>query len=391
MKAESRVLEALARLYEKSQAGRTGLGELDFQPELEPLLKAAGCDEGDVRELAERELHGLDGDLLTLQLSNRRAKGDILKVRLPLANEAALYRRLGRPSPTEVRAKWSALFHEAMNWPVPATFAGEWKCFCLRGVVNAVHWENMSSFRREDLGAGRGLLNLITRLLAWRFEKYFVREVSCRICGDSKRLERQRGVLERLLAEATNGRIANFAALGILDTPKHVLVVGPLRLRFPDSVLDIGGLRDGASLSEADIERAEIECPSTRCITVENKTSFHQRAIQNQNALHIHTSYPGAATVALLRKLPRTMEFYHSGDTDPAGFDILRDLRASTGLPICSLGMDFVECADSPPLTAEEANLLENLMSDPRLREERPALHAMLTSKRKGVFEQEHR
>ena len=51
MKAPNRVLEALARLYEKSKAGRTGLGELDFQPQfgsqLDLFLKeaqAAGVD-----------------------------------------------------------------------------------------------------------------------------------------------------------------------------------------------------------------------------------------------------------------------------------------------------------------------------------------------------------
>jgi hypothetical protein len=164
-----------------------------------------------------------------------------------------------------------------------------------------------------------------------------------------------------------------------------------MRLRFPEAVQDVRHHgADGTSISESNIARAGIECLATRCVTVENKTSLHQRALQTPDVLHIHTSYPGAAALALLRKLPRSMEFLHSGDTDPAGFDILRDLRQSTGLPIRPLGMDFVECADSPPLTAEETTLLENLMDDPLLLEERPALHAMLTNKCKGVFEQEH-
>ena len=392
MKAPSQVLEALARLYEKSKAGRTGLGELDFQPKFEDVLKEAGCAEGDARELADRELHALDGDLLTLEFAQRRTRNDIFKVRLPLANEAALYWQLGRPSPTEMRAQWSALFREAANWPVQEALAEEWKRFCLRGATNAVQWQGMGDFRREELEAGRELLNLVTKLLAWSQRVHFVRAVSCRICGDSKRLERQRGVLERLLSEATNGRIASFAALGILDTPKHVLVAGPLRLRFADEVQDIRHHgADGTSVSETVIERAEIECSSARCVTVENKTSFHQHAVQHPGDLHIHTSYPGAATLALLRKLPRTLEFLHSGDTDPAGFDILRDLRQSTALPIRSLAMDAAPAHVGPELTPEEITLLQNLLADPLMRDERPALQALLASKRKGAFEQEHR
>ncbi len=391
MKTQGRVLDALARLYERSNAGRTGLGELDFQPKFEDVLEEAGCTEGDARELAERELRALGGDLLTLEFAHRRTPNDVFKVRLPLANEAALYRRLGRPSPTEMRAKWAALFQEATNWPVPEAWAGEWKSFCLRGASNAVHWQSMGDFRREELEAGRELLNLVTKLLAWSHRDHFIRAVSCRLCGDSKRLERRRGIFERLLAEATNGRIASFAALGILDTPKHVLVAGPLRLRFADYTLDLGQLRDGASLSEADLERAEVECAAARCVTVENKTSFHQRAVQHPGDLHLHTSYPGAATLALLRKLPRTMEFLHSGDTDPAGFDILRDLRQSTGLSIRSIGMNATPVATGPPLTPEEIKLLQNLIDDPLMSDERSLLRAMLDSKRKGAFEQEHR
>lgn len=391
MKAPSQVLEALARLYEKSKAGRTGLGELDFQPKFEDVLKEAGCAEGDARELADRELHALDGDLLTLEFAHRRTRNDIFKVRLPLANETALYRRLGRPSPTEMRAQWLALFQEAANWQVPENFRDDWKSFCLRRSVQAVHWKNMSGFRREELAAGRDLLNLVTKLLAWPHRDHFVRAVSCRICGQSKRLEQQRGILDSLLSEATNGRITSFAVLGILDTPKHVLVAGPLRLRFADEVQDIRHHgANGTSLSESVIERAEIECSATRCVTVENKTSFHQRALQHPGDLHLHTSYPGAATLALLRKLPRTMDLLHSGDTDPAGFDILRDLRQSTGLPIRSLAMDVAATDVGPQLTHEEIRLLQSLIDDPLLLTERPALQTLLDCKHKGTFEQEH-
>ncbi|NBV24499.1 MAG: hypothetical protein EBS05_21595 [Proteobacteria bacterium] len=285
-----------------------------------------------------------------------------------------------------------ALFQEAMDWAVPESLFEAWRNFCRRGISNSVHWQNMRDFRRDDLESGRDLLILVTKLMAWRQPDHFVRAVSCQLCADSKRLLGQRGLLERLLSEATNGRVKNFGDLGILDMPTHVLVAGPLRLRFPERVLDLGSLREGSSFSEADIARAVIECPATRCVTVENKTSFHQRAVLHPEDLHIHTSYPGSAVLVLLGKLPRTMDFFHAGDTDPAGFDILRDLRHSARLPIRSLGMEVASCVDGPLLSPGELRLLETLVQNPDLVEERPALEMMLVSKRKQrAFEQEHR
>ena len=391
-RAATAVLEALARCYEESKVGQTGEGSRDVQPTLEALLAAAGCSEGDARELAERQLREVAAlGLLQLELAHRRDRNHIHKVRLSSANETAFYRHLGRLSPKEVRAQWSALFNEASEWAVGAEFVKPWMAFCQRRETSALVWQDMSEFRRAESDAGRETLQLVARLLCWREPEQFVRVASCRLCGDSKRLERQRATLEKLLGAASGGRIRKFADLRILDTPRHVLVAGPLRLRFADHTTDLSQLRDGAAISEADVERAEIDCATARCVTVENKTSFHQRTLQNPGDLHLLTSYPNAATLTLLRKLPRTLEFLHFGDSDPAGFDILRELREVTGLPIRSCGMEFDSSVSGKPLTAEEIRLLEGLRTNPSLEPERAAIEAMLRCGHKGVFEQENR
>ena len=389
---KSAVLEALALCYEESKTGQTGAGVRDVQPTLESLLTAADCSEGDARELAERQLQEAAVlGLLRLEPAHSRDRRHTHKVRLSPANEAPFYRYLGRPSPTEIRAQWAALFQEAGGWNVAPEFAESWKSFCQSRAASALTWQDMKEFRRAESEAGRETLQLVTRLLGWREPEQFVRLASCRLCGDSKRLERQRGTLEKLLIAASAGRIRTFANINILETPRHVLVAGPLRLRFDDHTVDLSQLRDGAAISETDVERAAIECAAARCITVENKTSFHQHALQNPGELHLHTSYPNAATLALLRKLPRTLEFLHFGDSDPAGFDILRELRETSGHPVRSEGMDFHPSASGKPLTAEELRLLDKLRIHPLLAAERAALEAMLSSGQKGAFEQEHR
>ena len=46
------------------------------------------------------------------------------------------------------------------------------------------------------------------------------------------------------------------------------------------------------------------------------------------------------------------LEFFHHGDTDPAGFDILRDLRHQTGITIHANHMRHADDAASVPLSA---------------------------------------
>ena len=117
-----------------------------------------------------------------------------------------------------------------------------------------------------------------------------------------------------------------------MPNPRFVLLSGPLRLLLNGEWLDLGRLHGSFRLAQEDIERAkEITTTARRCLTVENETSFHELAKLRSGELLLQTSYPGSGTLALLRRLPATLEFWHFGDSDAAGFDILRDLRAKSG------------------------------------------------------------
>jgi hypothetical protein len=90
-----------------------------------------------------------------------------------------------------------------------------------------------------------------------------------------------------------------------------------------------------------DIQRAdEVATIARRCLTVENETSFEELAKLRSGELLVQTSYPGSGTLALVHRLPVTMEFWHFGDSDEAGFDILRVLRDKSGRDIESLHME---------------------------------------------------
>jgi hypothetical protein len=349
----SPALKALALLYSRSLAGRKGSGQLDFQPELKAVLRAADSEDGDARAQALHDLNTAEADGL-LELEHHRRDPDIIiKVRVPLANEAALFARIGEPSPTNRRQALANQFAKAAALDLPEEWRAGWISFCERKAQAALSGDEIAPFERDDLVANEEMLALAAKLLAWRGES-LIRFASCVLCGSSKRLEelagmdkegelrgKLRGKLGRLLEDITSGKIRTLDDLGIIPNPRFVLLSGPLKLRLDGQWLDLGGLRGAFRLALEDIERAEeIATTAHRCLTIENETSFHELAKLQSGELLIQTSYPGSGTLRLLGRLPADVEFWHFGDSDEAGFDILRVLREKSGRDFRPLHME---------------------------------------------------
>lgn len=166
MKAGSPVLRALARLYGESKAGRTGAGQRDFLVDFKKLLAAAGCEDGDDREAAVRQLRELDGKLLRLE-GPRRDADIIHQVRLPLANESSLFELLGAPSPAECRQRLAQQFSGAAHAVVPDRWREPWQKYCAALQQAAIQGAAIAPFSRDDLPTNCELLALVPKLLAW--------------------------------------------------------------------------------------------------------------------------------------------------------------------------------------------------------------------------------
>lgn len=140
-----------------------------------------------------------------------------------------------------------------------------------------------------------------------------------------------------------------------------------------------------------DVTRAEeITSSALRCITVENETSFHELAKLQSGELLVQTSYPGTATRELLRRLAGVQEFWHFGDSDPNGFDILRVLREQTKRTFRPLHMRFRAIPKAQALTPEQRKLIQTLLDSPDLHPvEMAELAKMLSANSLGRFEQE--
>ncbi len=383
------ILRYLAERYEHSKAGRTGDSKTPLTFDYEEFLAEAGCATGEKRVVAEQELSRADRAGILQRVAHRRDPHLFLRLRFSSQSEPQLYDLIGQPPPRTRREALAAQFAVAAATTLPDRWQSKWRAWCERMAEAVRTGGSIAPLCREDTAETTELLALLPRLLAWEGES-LIRFVSCVLCGDSKRLGELSGKIGQILADLSHDEISGLEALGILETPRTVLLHGPVRLCRDGQWVDLNVLSGPVRLSEDDVAKAEaLDTSATRCLTVENETTFHELAKLRSGVLLICTSFPGSATRALLQRLPNSLESWHFGDTDPAGFEILRNLRERTGKPFKSLHMHFRADPDSPRLTTGEKRTLQRLADCPLMREERDALRAILSAGHKGRFEQE--
>jgi hypothetical protein len=382
------VLLALAETYRRSKAGREG-ATADFLADFRDLLTAAASADGEARVRAVEDLRRAEHESGGLLVLDRHARDSniIYKVRLRPAGERWLFECLGQAAPATQRrglAEW--LRAEAA--PSAAPHPG-WQAWLLDLAERAAAGKSVLPLERDDPAFNAELLRVSAAVLTWPGES-LVRYASAVICGDSKRLQTLEARLLPALRAITGEANTSLESFRILQTPRRVLLHGPLMLELPGGSLDLGLLGGPAAISAIDLAAASaIHCAGRACLTVENESVFHELAKRNPGILLVHTSFPGAATRHLLRHLPATLPCHHFGDTDPAGFDILRDLREKTRRSIQPLGMHFRPDPTAPPLTASERNTLHRLLAAPGMADVHAELQAMLDHGTKGAFEQE--
>ena len=369
-------LRVLAARYRASKAGRTGASAGDFTLDYKELRQIGGtAAQIEAEELLRRAAAG-SGGLLQLETHPRDASLIHLIRLLRDGGEEWLFRQLGEPSPTHERTILAALFDSFLGSNLPEAW-----------LANLSHQArtggSIEPFKRDDLEGNRELLTVLSRVLDWKGES-LIRFASCVICSDSKKLERLQSRLEAALRQI-NGK--TLEDLGLLEKPRQVLLHGPLRL----DGLDLASLRGAVTISETDIHQAQsVTCSAIRILTIENETTFLELVKLNRgDTLLIQTSYPNRAFPSLLTRLPSDVPCFHFGDTDPAGFDILSNIRERTGRPFQPLHMRFRPRDDAPALTAEETKVLARLLADPSMTDCYSELHAMREAENRGDFEQE--
>lgn len=392
----SPVLGTLADLYAGSTAGKTGIATRAFGEPFHRLLRRAKATSGAALSLANTDLMAAESaGALTIE-RNRRSH-DPERVRVSPANEAILFELLGRMSPTAQRIAWAELFETAAKLTVPLEHEANWLELCRRRAREVLLGTGVAPFRWEYRRRAEAQLRIVAELLNWS-RPCFVRTASAQLSGSSKYFEQCLATLESLLAEASGGRLQSLRDLKIEPNPTKVRFHGAIRLRLHGMEKDYVGFHGESALSELDLAAADaIELGVPRCVTIENATTFHELCRLSCDDLLVFTSYPNQATVDFLKRLPDETQLWHWGDSDPWGFDVLRDMRKKTGRAIKPLHMRFGRWAETLPaetrarraLTPLDRGRLAYLLTNDAMLDVREELQQMDATGTTGDFEQE--
>jgi hypothetical protein len=136
-------------------------------------------------------------------------------------------------------------------------------------------------------------------------------------------------------------------------------------------------------------------CPQSHTLqavlTVENQTSYTDLLLVRPQALLLVfcNGFPQLALIQFLRRLRAAypaLPFWHWGDLDAGGLDILRHLRSQLGsIRPCAMDQQTWEryASAARPLAAGDADHLKRLLSEPLLSDCTPVINSLLRTQRK--------
>jgi len=355
------ILKAIARIYEKSASGRH-CSTRDYTIDYEKFLRSAKIADGDEREMAERELREAETKSNGLFQVDRHPRSRIAE-RLRLSangGEAWLFEQIGETSPTQKRAKLANDFQEMATAMVPERWQQSWLDWFDQLSRTALIGGNVHPFRNDDYEGNQALTDAIKGVLCWQGAS-LIRYASTAILGDSKQLGKMEARLRPALAAITGSdALEDF---GILQKPRFVMFHGPLEIRFGDKSNDFSIFGGPIALSETNFSNnCEFITTAPLCLTIENEDTFHELTASNPGILLVLTSYAGSAVRRFIDLLPQYMRFLHFGDSDPAGSDILRDLREKSGRDIHPLLIPDIAIQKHRPLMDSDHKMLKRLL-----------------------------
>lgn len=227
-------------------------------------------------------------------------------------------------------------------------------------------------FYEHDAKDYRDLLRLVAAALM-NEQEIFIRTLSIRLFGDSKRLESLAPRLKALLFRYGEYEEKDFVLeeCGIVKTPTYVMIKGNARICLGAQNIDLSQMEGDLALSTATLRDLKwVKVLGRRVVTIENLTSFHEYISGEDFVVYLggfHNKVKREFLRFLFKQNPEK-EYRHFGDIDAGGFYILEHVKRKTGIPFRSLFMDakiLQAYRDSAmPLTANDRKRLQALYDE---------------------------
>ena len=206
--------------------------------------------------------------------------------------------------------------------------------------------ENKKVQYSDDLGNLEQILKVLSSIENVE-EETFIRNFSIRVLGDSKAFEKIKTSVISVLYEYGDypDKSCILQDLNIVSNPGYVYIKGQGNISISGQVINLVTINGDIGLSSAILDDIEnVKVSGTKVITIENLTTFN--SFGDKDALIIYLGgYHNSIRRKLITKIYENnpgKEYYHYGDIDAGGFNILLDLRKKTGINFIPLNMDLV-------------------------------------------------
>ena len=221
----------------------------------------------------------------------------------------------------------------------------------------------------DDICEFEQILKAVAKVIDVKEETY-IREVSIKIFGDSKVLERIEPKVVKILCDyggfPEDKKL--FQNLNIVRNPGYIHFRGNGKITISSKEVDVSAFEGGLGLSSKDLKNIErIVVDEKRIVTIENLTTFN--FYKDNNSFVVYTG--GFCSEAKRRFLEIVYlhngekEYFHWGDIDAGGFYIFNHLKDGTGIKFNPLYMDkqylSIYKEYCKPLTTNDKKRLNNL------------------------------
>ena len=359
--------QLLRKLLEQADRGGRPTVAISERSAREYFQLAAPSD----RELIHAALANAEAaGAVTLDWGRGAASRDLIRIRLADADRLAEH--LGAPRAAQLAARIEhdigPLLRDAPDWLRTALedALARWR----RGA-------NAFGLPPADIDAARRLFRVACAIAAGEHRDLDLRRFSVRVLGDTKAVERLLGRLAGLLrrnpewAEIDDDNQL-YQALGLEKFPPAVFIRGALRLRYGLKAAhardwDLAPLQPYVAIAPDAVHAVNIGATPPYLLTIENLASF-QRQVREvvDGGLVLYTAgFPAPALVRFIGRLdavlPLSCPFFHWGDRDPGGLEILRAVAAACPRHPLQPHLMHRPAPDCPPFTSDEIRRLRRI------------------------------
>ena len=366
-KYERVILNVLLDQYERSKSfiGANKQNQ-SFSKKIEDLFPDyADAAQYDVFSSVNEQVQNLEKTGMITVKRKKRGKIEtdvIASVQLNLEKLSDAYRLLGRRPKADRNDEILSLLNQYMNC-TPLLHD-----FCQEQV------DRINSNRKPQYSGDLVKLERILKVLAEVEnveEEVFIRNFSIRVLGDSKAFDKIKTSVVSILS--MYGEYADkdhvLENLNIVNNPGYVYAKGNGRITVSGQVIDFGSLDGDLGLSSALLDNIEsVQVYASKVITIENLTTFNSYADKDAFAIYLG-GYHNSIRRKLIRKIHEQnpdLAYFHYGDIDAGGFNILLDLRAKTGISFVPYNMDVATLEKykdfTKKLTENDKSRLKNLL-----------------------------